>query len=819
MGFDLFRRLKNRSHPRPRSQTQRSPTFQDEATNNSEGSKPSHGGDYDASEYHSNPGGHTEDTTSFEKGPSHGGAFHLDQASEGPSYVPSHPGTQTSDTVMSSNKENDPAAPGSISNAMPLQTFSGVQRRPLPAGQAIHPSASSSAEQPLIEHRNAAYGAKADEEAGRGPVDNPLLFSPKWKLMCSKLKIFHHRDILKRDFKGPKDDRFLNPKHGRPSKLHVQSSENVLASRSPASWTRVTVRRKGPLILRLSAWAMRENSVSRWVPASLALSVMTINVAEWRKINGTSIALEYVVVSYTGQHYRTHDDYKMLHAIGKHAADKAGVRAYWVGCSCLGPEKEQEENVWQISDVIRGAFSVVIAVAGPIGRKVKGRLPDDLLRDWGNRVWVLPELLLSPEHDDVRVYTINRNLDPRVQLQECLNTPPDQIHRRNFSRFWEDDQVVGQLLDHYEGSVILSPLELMTTALRCLGTRHTTQYLPGDLSYALMGLLRQRPNARITDSAFQAFARLSLANDSNLLLERLICLLPESPYAPWHSLQDHWDATLWDIYPRSQVCGIGKHDTVILDGARAANIRWKSFKNVILRGNDTWKRKFARFTLIFILPLLITAISLLASGSILPSKTLRAIGGLLLAIVLCIIFASPALVNSLYNGKVWSAQPWFFGIEGYMSLSTIERNLFGAEMGRLSWSTTSSSLSRHDYLKSDFYDDYCEGQDPSRYQDIQSRIQNALKGRGGDEKIFTLVDTYTMTVTLFAAVKPPVAVLCCGEEGGMQRALLCSYDWTSNTLFRETVLRMETRAYWRMSPVARVRLSLQTRGKVEGDLG
>ncbi|KAL8699407.1 MAG: hypothetical protein Q9201_006022 [Fulgogasparrea decipioides] len=345
-----------------------------------------------------------------------------------------------------------------------------------------------------------------------------------------------------------------------------------------------------------------------------------------------------------------------------------------------------------------------------------------------------------------------------------------------------------------------------------------------------MGLLRQRPNARKTDSAFQAFARLSLANDSNLLLERLICLLPESPYAPWYSFEDHWDATLWDIYPRTQVCGIGNHDTVILDGARAANIRWKSFKKVILRGNDTWKRKSARFALTFILPLLILAIILLSIGGALNSPyspygglelsqstkaTLQAVGGLLIVVVACVILSSPILINSLYNGKVWSAQPWFFGIEGYMPLGEIERNLFGAEMGRLSWSATSSSLSRHDYLKSDFYDDYCEGQDPSKYSDINNRITQALKSRGDEENIFTLVDTYTMTVTLFAAIKPPVAVLCCGEEGGMQRALLCSYDWTSNTLYRETVLRVETRAYWRMSPVARVRLSLQTRAVIE----
>ncbi|KAL8699406.1 MAG: hypothetical protein Q9201_006021 [Fulgogasparrea decipioides] len=175
----------------------------------------------------------------------------------------------------------------------------------------------------------------------------------------------------------------------------------------------------------------------------LADGMKTINVAEWRKAHGTSIALEYVVVSYTGQQFQANKDYSMLHAVGKHAADAAGIKTYWVGCSCLGLPEEQEENLWQISDGVRGAFQIVIAVAGPIGHKIRGELPDNLLRDWGNRVWVLPELLLSPEHNDVRIYTINRSLDPGIQLRECLSAPPDQINRRNFARFWEDDKVIG----------------------------------------------------------------------------------------------------------------------------------------------------------------------------------------------------------------------------------------------------------------------------------------------------------------------------------------------------------------------------------------
>ncbi|TKA39317.1 hypothetical protein B0A49_13289, partial [Cryomyces minteri] len=78
--------------------------------------------------------------------------------------------------------------------------------------------------------------------------------------------------------------------------------------------------------------------------------------------------------------------------------------------------------------------------------------------------------------------------------------------------------------------------------------------------------------------------------------------------------------------------------------------------------------------------------------------------------------------------------------------------------------------------------------------------------------IFTLVDTNTMEVTLFRAVRPPVAFLLCGHEGGMQRAVGVSYDWTTGTCYRETVLRMETPVLEKMDRVSRLRLGLKRPG-------
>ena len=92
---------------------------------------------------------------------------------------------------------------------------------------------------------------------------------------------------------------------------------------------------------------------------------------------------------------------------------------------------------------------------------------------------------------------------------------------------------------------------------------------------------------------------------------------------------------------------------------------------------------------------------------------------------------------------------------------------------------------------------------------IANLVDNAKTSSHLEKKILTLVDTHTMSVTLFEAVRPPVVVIICVAEGGMQRALLCSLDWTDGTLYRETVLRMETRVWDQVDTMPRIRLGLK----------
>jgi hypothetical protein len=126
-------------------------------------------------------------------------------------------------------------------------------------------------------------------------------------------------------------------------------------------------------------------------------------------------------------------------------------------------------------------------------------------------------------------------------------------------------------------------------------------------------------------------------------------------------------------------------------------------------------------------------------------------------------------------------------------------------MHRLRWSTYGSPLSRH--RKNEFNE--CVGVDPTTDPTIRQKVEDSIANdRPGTMRVFTLVDTHTMTVTMFEAARPPVAVLLCGMEGGMQRAIACSYQWATGICYRETVLRMETTVLEKMSRVARFRLGV-----------
>lgn len=528
---------------------------------------------------------------------------------------------------------------------------------------------------------------------------------------------------------------------------------------------------------------------------------MIMNVEEWITQYKAERNLSYVFIAYTAEQFHSTEDLRALHQISDAAARNAGVMAYWVGCSCMPEPDQMQEDVYRICDVIRGAHSLAIAVGRPENDSKDMTTADLMLQQWGQRVWTFPEILLSPSGKEVKVYMRGSDL-----------LSPILVAKNQFAaKVWKDDShVARQLIDHYEGNMILNQLELVTLALECLHRRDTSEYLPGDHSYALMGLLRIRPKIDPTDSPFQAFARLSLANGSDQLLERLICVLPKSPEQPWHSMDDAYDAKLWDILPQDVgIAGVGEDDSIILDGCRAANVRWKSFTPVAHTRRESWKRIFAEITLRLSGLILLTSIVLI----IVPST--KPIGIILLIISLVLMALSPWLLRILYLGKFWDQQCWFFGFEGYMDLDMIEMQIFGGRLGRMQWTPAASPLSRHHRNEHG----ECIGDDPTSDPRVAELVDKARAAGPGDQRIFTLVDTGNMTATLFQAERPPICFLMAGSEGGMKRIVGCSYAWETSTFYRETVLRLGTEFEDKMSRIGRVKIGFKRPQKDVGPLG
>ncbi|KAJ3577586.1 hypothetical protein NPX13_g2982 [Xylaria arbuscula] len=588
-------------------------------------------------------------------------------------------------------------------------------------------------------------------------------------------------------------------------------------------------------------------------PDGLGTEYETRKVTDWIKQHADYSSTDFVFVSYTRKQFlvspekkwraeplpddatraaysqQANTDRDLLLAYGMEAARSAKKRAFWIDFECIRDADDvariqaQSDDVYRICDIVRAAHSLVVIVGPPHDTKRPEEPPQDTyspesmhqwLQQWGTRLWTLPEILLCSPEQRIKLYAVG------------ASNPPEEIAKRNLAArsLWPDAKLVRQLVDHYESSIHLTPLELISIALECFAWRQTDQYNNGDISYALMGLLRRRPAVDKSDKSFEAFARLSLANDSDELLERLICMQPIHLDAPWYKIRDAWGARLWDIEPQCQVAGIVDDQTITLDGAYGATIQWDSMEPVAFLKRPTRSREISKVLvhgapvyLIISLAIVFWKVVVLGAayfneGTASPTQTLlitniiQIMGLFILVGSVAVMLLAPMLLLDVYRGKFWSTQAHFVGLEGIPSdIGDIERLLFGFNHGRLKWSTAASTLSR------------------SGRSDNGERVGlPPLQSHGPDhdaddeETVFTLIDTYTMTATAFRAIRPPTVVLVCGREGGMQRAILCSYDWRDSTFVRETVIRVKTLVLDRMFRVDRFRFALGRRRDSRG---
>ncbi|KAK7509747.1 hypothetical protein IWZ03DRAFT_418882 [Phyllosticta citriasiana] len=558
----------------------------------------------------------------------------------------------------------------------------------------------------------------------------------------------------------------------------------------------------GSTTRRVSDWVREQDNVTNPEYVFVSYTRRQFTVATDEELQGWNIPEEERHLRMrTGPEHR-----QLLKDYGVRAARAAGVPAFWLDFECLGCSHSSvvtdNDDVWRICDIVRAAHSMIIAL-GPsftnIDEPFSAAAKDYWFHEWGTRLWTLPEILLCPPEHRIDIYTVG---GPEK---------PEQLAKRNFaSRAWSDAKTVRQLIDHYEGSIHLTPLELVSIALQCFETRTTDQRSGGDMSYALMGLLRRRPRVDRSDSSFEAFARLSLANDSDELLERLICMLPTDERAEWHHVRDAWGVRLWDIEPLTQVAGIVEKDKVLLDGAYGASITWKSMKPHAYIVKQTLMRKIMKILLRGSPGYLVLSLIWVANLSIAYHderkyfshrlvEFLFVLSLLFLVPAILIALCAPWMLRKVYRGKFWSTQASFIGVEGVPAdIGECEKHLFGYNHGRLQWSCAGSVHSRHHLRHGE-----CVPDAPT------------VSTGAGPCRAFTLIDTFNMTATAFCAERPPSAIVVCGREGGMLRGILCSYDWRSQTFCRETVIRMRTLALDRLFRVDRFRFALSHPGRLE----
>lgn len=440
------------------------------------------------------------------------------------------------------------------------------------------------------------------------------------------------------------------------------------------------------------------------------------------------------------------------------------------------------DGVYTICDIVRVAHSMIIAI-GPLASEktsaiLKGEQAPEYnpekvtiwLRQWGSRLWTLPELLLCPREYRVKLYVLGDSSEPNAMA------------KRNFAeRAWDDAEAVTELVNHFEGNAILNDLQLMEAALACFSRRNTDQFSQGDIAYAIMGLVshRRRPRVDKADSGFEAFAKLALSNGTGLFLVQLISVLPPGPNAPWYDTRDHWGAKISEIYPISQISAIEKFDTIVLDGAHGASIQWDELDSALLSFMKTGKHSVPVFLTMQLLTFGTMMTAILTTSfpeeesridwQIIPIFILvglTLVGTLTLPVPLYFFrFRKPA-ENPLTARLI--------GVEGHVNPAKIENHLVGFNHGDFT-------------LK-------------------ESPIVE-------DGYPFSLVDTSMMTVTYFRAKSPPVAMFIVGGEGSMQRALLCSYDWRKRAYSREAMLRIGRQIIKQMHPVDGVRFSLNTSPK------
>jgi hypothetical protein len=452
--------------------------------------------------------------------------------------------------------------------------------------------------------------------------------------------------------------------------------------------------------------------------------------------------------------------------------------AYWCDLECVG-ETPAEKNLdlYCMADVYRGAELTLIM----LGKSADGE--NECWKGWGERVWTMPEALLSS-----RLCYKFRDRD--------LVTPLSLFELANLA--YTNSDIEQAIVNAYSGKDPLERLERLTLLKSAIWRRGTAALAPGvappppkitgeksDTSgsykaervYALMGFFEHRIHPNRSEDDLRALVRLSMANDNDRIAERMVSMLPSTiaQTACWYSDDDIYRANLWDIVPEIQVAGVTENGALVVDGCRAAAIRWKDFPEVAFVTTDSLRRTIIGFIPYLSWPALISGLGIITTDRV---------GGIALIIIgVVLLILSPRLFVFSQSGRIVSTQPWFIGVKGAIRKEEVEMHLYGGARGhfpRMYFTPSGSQFSVPERSTE-------RGGSFRQYDDAKL----ADSGRDAGH-IYTLIDTCSSTMYYFRAERPPTVCIFTGREGGLGRFVLCSERCHINKLHKESVLRMPT---------------------------
>ncbi|KAG2344663.1 hypothetical protein BDR05DRAFT_989169 [Suillus weaverae] len=496
----------------------------------------------------------------------------------------------------------------------------------------------------------------------------------------------------------------------------------------------------------------------------------------WTKVNVEAAVRRkpYVAVTYCYEDVRNSGSMETLIKRVRNATLDQGFDAYWLDHECLFKDPVQKaQDLYRMSDVYRLASFTLIMLTN-----------ESAWPAWGSRVWTLPEALLSRE---LRYKAGNNTVTPISLIQ---------IASLAYSHHDEESQIINS---YGLGKDPLERLERNLQLKEAMWRRENFQErYRAEKVYALMGFFEHRILPDAEETELQALARLFMANDNDRIADRMISMFPRDRRGinQWYTKEDEYGAKLWDIEPAAQVIGITSNGSLVLDGCRAATIRWKNFPSVAFATRRSIRRLLALAVPYVAFIFFMTSCTIISVGNQNAPTSANtygpspgtspqvAGGGVMLAFSLILLIFAPVCTSYGHSGRVVLARPWLIGVRGVISAQKASDYLYGSQIGdsrRTLYTPSGSPLARPR-----------EGDSKFREGDV-SQYEVALAAPPFDPiegHMFTLIDTISSTIYYFRAHKPPTVCLFTGSEGGQGRFVLASEECSSNELRRETVLRM-----------------------------